>query len=245
MTQDNKMTTHNRTLRVLLTSLMMFTALSMFSCSALNHLQKQSGMRTKKIHLKDLGPEYLAYKNSDFDYFNTKIKSKKIKVKYRTFKFKAFDRFNKKATILYTKFKLAQKVNQDFDKQIKSLLKTGFKGESRKSLRQALRKRSSKKLKTVQKLGNSYDALSLTMKSLKDLIVDAKALIDESKGIVAKTKKEALAKPDKAILADKIVSESKRTIERLSQVIQESPKLVKSMSNNLKIADVVKSAKKL
>ena len=74
---------------------------------------------------------------------------------------------------------------------------------------------------------------------------DAKALVDESKGIVARTKKEALDKPDKMILSDKVTLESKRTVERLFKVINESPQLIKSVLSNLKISEIVRTAKKL
>lgn len=219
--------------------------LSTISCSALNHLQKQSGMKAKRIKLKDLGPSYLEYKDSEFDYFNTKDSEKRLRIKYRRFGFKKYDAFNKKANVLFAKFRVAQKVNQDFNEQINTLLQKGLRGETRRSLRAAIRKRSAKRLKTVQRLENSYDALKLSLGSLRDIVSDAKALVDESKGIVAKTKQEALAKPDKMILADKVTLESKRTVERLFKVINECPQLIKSVLSNLKISEIVKTAKKL
>ncbi|MAA79253.1 MAG: hypothetical protein CL916_08330 [Deltaproteobacteria bacterium] len=217
--------------------------LSTSSCSSLNRIQKQSGMKTKTIKLKDLGPKYLAHKDSDFDYFNNDAKQKLV-IKYRRFRLNKFDRFNKKATILFAKFKIAQRIIRDFDSQINSLLKNGLKGETRKSLRNALRKRSSKKLKTVRKLGHSYEALSLSLRSLKSIVVDAKELVDISRGLTAQTKKEAMTKPDKAVLLDKVASESKRTLKRLFSVIKESPGLIKSMISHLKISKVASVVKK-
>ena len=220
-----------------------YLGLSTSSCSSLNRIQKQSGMKTKTIKLKDLGSEYLTYKDGDFDYFNNDAKQKLV-IKYRRFRFNKFDRFNKKATVLFAKFKLAQRINRDFDEQINLLLEDALKGETRKSLRDALRKRSSKKLKTVQNLENSYEALSLSLNSLKSIVVDAKELVDISKGLTAQTKKQAMAKPDKVVLVDKVASESKRTLKRLYSVVKESPELIKSMISNLKISEVAKAIKK-
>lgn len=219
--------------------------ISLCACSSLEKLQKQTGMRLNKIKIHDLGNEYLEYKGTEFDFFSKqRPKNKRLNIKYRTFKLEGFDSFNKKSTVLFAKFKFARKVNEQFDTLIKELFDKGLQGESRKSIRQALRKRSTKKLNTVKRVSKSYASLNLSVKVIKEIIVDANKLVNESQGVTQKAKKDLLNKPDKVILTDKLLLESKRTLKRLSMILTQSPKLIKSLTKHLKISDVAEKLKK-
>lgn len=217
-----------------------------FSCSTLKKVQRENGMNTRKVKLKDLGSNYQGYRGTDFDYFTKAApENERIKIYYRTFKMKKFDQFNLTSSVLYTKFLFAQKINRQFDQVVNSLLKKGIYGETRRSLRRSIRKGSVKHLKTVQRLDNSYESLKLSLKVLKELIQDARTLVKDSDGLISRTKKTFINKPDKGILIDKMLSESKRTLKRLKQVITESPKLITSITDQLKISEAINKAKKL
>ena len=54
-------------------------------------------------------------------------------------------------------------------------------------------------------------------------------LIDQSSGLISKSKKSLLAHPDRALLAPDLLKETQRTVSRLSDVISGTPKLVKKM----------------
>jgi hypothetical protein len=61
---------------------------------SVKRLQKQAGLKSHRIHMKDLGTDYRDLVDGKYDYFSTKSAVKKLtkaeplKQKYRTFRLK-------------------------------------------------------------------------------------------------------------------------------------------------------------
>ena len=220
-------------------------------CSAWKRLQKTVGMKQRQVFMKDLGPSYAPYIKTEFDYFSKKssvkklTKTKPIAIKYKTFSLKKYDRFTKKSNVIYAKFRYAEKLNLSFDKMLGELIKNEFKGETRKTIREAIKKRSADKLNTVTRIKNSYQSLKLSLITLKELISDANDLIKESDGIIQQSKNALMKDPQKAILADQLLVESKETLSKLQEVITGTPHLIGALKKSVRIADVAKLAKDL
>ncbi len=224
---------------------------SAWSCRSLNRLQREVGMKQRVIKLKDLGSAYVKHEGTQFDLLSTKksvrelTHVKPIKVKYRTFSLKKYDMFTKRANIIYTKFRYAKALNRGFDRRIEEVLDIDLKRESRKSVRRALRRKSSKKLKSVQQVAESYTALKLSLNTCREIIKDANELIKESDEIISQSKRALMKAPDKSILVDKVIAESKKTLERLQIVVTQSPSLVTSLKESVKLAKITEVAKDL
>ena len=218
-------------------------------CSSFRQLQRDVGMKQKRIKLKDLGPSYVKFKKTEFDFFskNSEVKARTkvrpIIIRYKTFRLNKFDRFTKQANVIYGKFRYANALIERFNRQLSDLLKTDVKGESRKAIRSAVKKRSSKKLKSVRRLQRSRTSLKLSLKACKELIADANQLIKNSEGIVKQSTAAVKRDPEKAILADKVLAESKQSLKRLREVITKSPKLLSALKDSLRIVKVTKLAK--
>jgi hypothetical protein len=121
------------------------------------------------------------------------------------------------------------------------VIQVKHKGETRGSVRKSIRKGSVKHLNVVANLEKTHEVLMMTLKLLKELIPEANELVKMSnqvkKDTVAKVKKA----PDKSILADKVVSESKRTLGRLMKVLKESPSLIKSLAKQVDFTQSIKN----
>lgn len=199
-------------------------------------------MRTRRVKLADLGKKYHALRDSEYNFF--KSKRRPIKVKYKTFKLKKYDGMTKRANIIYAKYKFAQRASDHFNHLVDQELKRGFKGESRRTLRKALRRKSVKNLKSRQRLSASYEALMTSLNASRELVTEANNLIKLGGQVKSNTTKVIKRRPDKAILADQVALESKRSSERLTEVIRGAPKLVKSLTKSLEIAKVARSVSK-
>ena len=231
----------NQSLRGVTLFSVLFTLLGGLGCSSsVKKLQREVGMKSRQIKLADLGKRYIKFKDSDYNIFAQDAQP--VRIKYRTFKLKKFDAVTKRANIIYAKFKFAQGASRQFDNLVDRALKRGFKGESRKSLRKALRRKSAKNLKSRKRLADSYGALEISLKASRELLDEAKKMLDESEKVSSNTVKVLKNKPDKAILADKVVSESKRSAKRLMKVISGAPKLAKSLSQSVEISKIARAA---
>ena len=75
--------------------IILMVAVLLPGCWSMKNVERRAGLRKNRIHLKDLGPEYLKFKNTDYDFFNKKKMSKDVgkplKVKFNTFKIKELD----------------------------------------------------------------------------------------------------------------------------------------------------------
>ena len=235
----------HRSLTLSLRDVMLFsvllTLLGGLGCSSsVKKLQREVGMRSRQIKLADLGKRYVKLRDSEYNIFARDAKP--VRIKYRTFKLKKFDAVTKRANIIYAKFKFAQGASRQFNTLVDRALKRGFKGESRRSLRKALRRKSAKGLKSRKRLADSYGALEISLKASRELLDEAKKMLDESKKVSSNTTKVLKNKPDKVILADKVLSESKRSAERLMKVIKGAPKLVKSLGQSVEISKIARAA---
>ena len=208
-------------------------------------------MKQSRIKIKDLGPSYAKYKKTEFDFFsrNEEVReltgTKPIIIRFKTFRLKKYDEFTKRSSTIYARFKYAKKLNIRFDKQLVQMLNNDFKGESRKTIRAAIKRRSAEKLNSVRRLKETYESLKLSLKSCKDLVADARELIKVSDGIYKQSKATLMKDPEKAILTDKLFNQSRQTLSRLQEVITGSPKLITSLQKSLKISDVTQAIKGL
>ena len=236
-----------------MTIYLMIIVLSIFhftACSTTKVLQRQAGMKSHRVKMVDLGSDYSHLVDGEFDYFSTKDKVKKLtnteplKQKYRTFRLKKYDDFNKQANLVYARFIFAQKLDEEFKKTLKKSLKVKHKGESRRTIRKAIKNGSVKHLNAVASLEDSHEVLKLTIKLTTELVPEASKLSVMSKEVKSHTVKVVKRAPDKSILTDKVLAESKRTLERLTIVIKDSPKLIKSLKSHLDFTDTIRKAKR-
>ena len=220
--------------------IVLMVAMLLPGCWSMKNVERRAGLRKNHIHLKDLGPEYLKFKNTDYDFFNKKKMSKDVgkplKVKFNTFKIKELDAFIKKSNVLYTRFQYAEKSTQSFNGLLAEILSKDSLRVSDRELDRALRKRTTKDLELRRKIESAFRALKLTSHSLKKMLAEAKGLLSNSDEIVSGAISTVKNKPSKAVLANKITLESKRTIKRLHYVVKRLPKLIKKVGSSLNTA---------
>jgi hypothetical protein len=214
-------------------------------CSLLNKIQKSLGMKKHTVRITHLGKDYKSLKKTEFDFFSTKKKVKKLTkrkpiiISYHSFKMKKLDSFLKKSNELYGQYRFANAATLRFERLMKEVYGKDFLSISEKEMRKGIKSKTTKKFNVVNKLKAAYKALKLSMKSAKDIAVKAKGLISESSGLIQDSIKRIKNNPTKAAFVPKVLVDTKNVIVRLKDVMVGTPVVVKRLATYTKVMNLL------
>jgi hypothetical protein len=203
------------------------------------------GLKKHTVRIHHLGKDYKSLKKTEFDFFSTKKKVKKLTkrkpiiISYHSFKMKKLDSFLKKSNELYGQYRFADAATLRFEKLMKEVYGKNFLIISDAEMRKGIKSKSTKKFNVIEKLKSAYKALKLSLKSTKDIAVKAKGLVSESSGLIQDSIKRVRSNPRKAAFADKVLVDTKNVTVRLKDVMVGTPTVVKRLATYTKVMNLL------
>lgn len=230
---------------VLLLSFIVTQSFLFSGCSILKKAQRAMGMKKHTVHIASLGKSYKSLKKTEFDFFSTKKKVKKLTkrkpiiISYHSFKIKKLDLFLKKSNELYGQYRFADAATLRFEKLMKEVYGKKFLTISEKEMRKGIKSKTTKKFNVVNKLKAAYKALKLSMTSAKDIAVKAKDLLSNSSGLIQDSIKRVKSNPKKAVFVTKVLVDTKNVTVRLKDVMVGTPVVVKRLATYTKVMNLL------